>query len=51
MLALGADGVAMGSRFATTVESPLARKVKEAIVERTENDTIYGRNFDGLYAR
>lgn len=51
MLALGADGVAMGSRFATTVESPLADDVKKAVVARTESDTIYGRNFDGLYAR
>jgi enoyl-[acyl-carrier protein] reductase II len=51
MLALGADGVAMGSRFATTQESPLAHNVKEAVVARTESDTIYGRNFDGLYAR
>lgn len=51
MLALGADGVAMGSRFATTIESPLAEEIKKAVVTRTESDTIYGRNFDGLYAR
>eukprot|EP00906_Rhabdomonas_costata_P019832 RCo028855 len=51
MLALGADGVAMGSRMATTVESPLAENVKHAVVERTESDTIYGNKFDGLYAR
>lgn len=51
MLALGADGVAMGSRFATTQESPLPLNVKEAVVARSESDTIYGKNFDGLYAR
>jgi enoyl-[acyl-carrier protein] reductase II len=51
MLALGADGVAMGSRLATTVESPLAEPVKHLVVSKTENDTIYGTNFDGLGAR
>jgi enoyl-[acyl-carrier protein] reductase II len=51
MLALGADGVAMGSRLAVTQESPLAGSVKEQIVEMDENDTIYGTNFDGLGAR
>ena len=51
MLSLGADGVAMGSRLATTIESPLHENVKKAIVEHDENDTVYGKNFDGLYAR
>ena len=51
MLALGADGVAMGSRFAVTQESPLASQAKKMIIEKNENDTIYGKNFDGLYAR
>ena len=51
MLCLGADAVAMGSRFATTVESPLASNIKNEIVLKTESDTIYGKNFDGLYAR
>lgn len=32
MLSLGADGVAMGSRLAATVESPLPQNVKEAFV-------------------
>jgi len=40
-----------GSRFATTKESPLAENVKQAIVSQSESDTIYGKNFDGLYAR
>jgi enoyl-[acyl-carrier protein] reductase II len=51
MLALGADGVAMGSRLACTSESPLAETVKGEIVKRSEADTIYGTNFDGLGAR
>lgn len=56
-LSLGADAVAMGSRFATTAESPLASKIKEAIANphlnggSTESDTIYSKNFDGIPAR
>ncbi len=38
-LALGADGINMGSRFMCTVESPIHQKVKEAIVAGTELDT------------
>ncbi|MBL3668067.1 nitronate monooxygenase [Streptomyces sp. M2CJ-2] len=38
-LALGADGVNMGTRFMCTVESPIATPVKEAIVAATERDT------------
>jgi NAD(P)H-dependent flavin oxidoreductase YrpB (nitropropane dioxygenase family) len=34
--------VACGTRFATTKESPLPQNVKEAIVARSEVDTIYG---------
>ncbi|KAJ1398557.1 hypothetical protein B484DRAFT_406615 [Ochromonadaceae sp. CCMP2298] len=51
MLSLGADGVAMGSRFATTMESPRNERTKAQIVLNSEDDTIYGKNFDGLYAR
>ncbi|MGW4097081.1 MULTISPECIES: NAD(P)H-dependent flavin oxidoreductase [unclassified Mycobacterium] len=38
-LALGADGINMGSRFMCTVESAIHHKVKEAIVAGTELDT------------
>ncbi|WP_009479355.1 nitronate monooxygenase family protein [Rhodococcus sp. JVH1] len=38
-LALGADGVNMGTRFMCTVESPVAHAVKERIVANTERDT------------
>jgi NAD(P)H-dependent flavin oxidoreductase YrpB (nitropropane dioxygenase family) len=38
-LALGADGINMGSRFMCTVESPIHQKVKQAIVAGSELDT------------
>lgn len=50
-LALGADAVAMGSRMAVTQESPLAQATKEAIVRAGQDETIYGKNFDGIPAR
>lgn len=50
-LSLGADGIAMGTRLATTKESPLAGQMKEAICKSNETETIYGSNFDGIPAR
>ena len=50
-LSLGADGVAMGTRLATTQESPLAEATKQAICDSGEAQTIYGKNFDGIHAR
>lgn len=38
-LALGADGINMGTRFMCTVESPIHQRVKEQIVAATELDT------------
>ncbi|MFE5790226.1 NAD(P)H-dependent flavin oxidoreductase [Rhodococcus erythropolis] len=38
-LALGADGINMGTRFMCTEESPIHRNVKEAIVAASEVDT------------
>jgi len=38
-LALGADGINMGTRFMCTVESPIHQRVKEAIVAASETDT------------
>ncbi|KAJ5958745.1 Aldolase-type TIM barrel [Penicillium vulpinum] len=38
-LALGAEGINMGTRFMSTVEAPIHHKVKEAIVAADENDT------------
>ena len=39
-LALGAEGVNMGTRFMATQEAKIHQKVKEAIVAGTERDTI-----------
>ncbi|KAL5335804.1 hypothetical protein BJX70DRAFT_307809 [Aspergillus crustosus] len=38
-LALGAEGINMGTRFMCTVEAPVHQKVKEAIVKAEETDT------------
>ncbi|KAN0123462.1 hypothetical protein V8E52_002794 [Russula decolorans] len=40
-LALGASGINMGTRFMCTVESPIHDRIKERIVEATEQDTIH----------
>ena len=52
-ITLGADAVAMGSRFAISQESALAQQMKEIISrpDTTESDTVYGKNFDGIPAR
>lgn len=50
-LALGADGVAMGTRMAVTRESPLAEATKLAIVGSDESETLFGSKFDGIPAR
>lgn len=38
-LALGADGINMGTRFMSTIESPIHQDIKEKIVAQTERDT------------
>ena len=50
-LALGAEGIAMGTRFMTTKESPLHENYKQLSIEKGVNDTIYGIHFDGLECR
>jgi enoyl-[acyl-carrier protein] reductase II len=50
-LALGADAVSMGTRFAVTKESTLNERWKEFILKATEQDTLYGDVFDGLPGR
>jgi enoyl-[acyl-carrier protein] reductase II len=50
-LALGADGIAMGSRFATSSDSPLHQNVKETVVAKDQHATVYSKNFDGIPAR
>ncbi len=39
-LALGADGVNMGTRFCVTEEAPIHYHIKEALVKATERDTV-----------
>ena len=50
-LALGAAGVAMGTRFAATRESGLHDDMKRVITEKSQDDTIYTNHFDGMWAR
>jgi NAD(P)H-dependent flavin oxidoreductase YrpB (nitropropane dioxygenase family) len=38
-LALGADGINMGTRFMCTAEAPVHDKVKQRIVDASERDT------------
>lgn len=39
-LALGAEGILMGTRFLATKESPLHPRAKEALLSATERDTV-----------
>ena len=50
-LALGADGVAMGTRIMMTRESPLHQKYKRLSLEKDVTDTLYSRRIDGLWCR
>ena len=50
-LALGAEGVSMGSRFIVTQEAPVPLHVKQHLVERTEEDTEVTDNFTGVRCR
>ena len=50
-LSLGAEGIAMGSRFSVTKESPVHDNAKDHTLEKGIEDTIYSNKFDGLYCR
>ena len=50
-LALGAEAVAMGTRFAMTRESPLHQQTKDAVLKQSVSDTLYSKNFDGIHCR
>lgn len=50
-LALGAEGIAMGTRFMTTRESPLHENYKKLTIEKDVYDTIFSDRFDGLLCR
>jgi enoyl-[acyl-carrier protein] reductase II len=50
-LALGAEGVAMGTRFMTTKESPLHDNYKKLAIEKEVYNTIYSARIDGILCR
>lgn len=50
-LSLGASAVAMGTRFAATRESGLHPNTRQAIVSKGPEETLYSKNFDGMWAR
>lgn len=50
-LALGADAVAMGTRFASSLESPVHADTKQLIVRKEAEETIYSSNFDTFPCR
>ncbi|HNY66399.1 MAG TPA: nitronate monooxygenase [Deltaproteobacteria bacterium] len=50
-LSLGAEGVAMGTRFMTTKESPLHQNFKDLSRQKDVTDTLYSKRFDGLWCR
>ena len=50
-LALGAEGIAMGTRFMTTKESLLHENFKKLSIEKDVYDTLYSSRFDGIPCR
>jgi enoyl-[acyl-carrier protein] reductase II len=50
-LALGADGIAMGTRFMTTRESRLHANFKQLSIEKDVYDTLFSPRFDGIPCR
>lgn len=50
-LALGADAVAMGTRFAASQESPVHAVTKQMITEKSASETLYSVNFDSMGCR
>ncbi len=50
-LALGAEGVALGTRLMTTQESPLHKNFKKMSIEKDVTDTLYSTRVDGIWCR
>jgi enoyl-[acyl-carrier protein] reductase II len=50
-LSLGAGAIAMGTRFAATRESALHDDMKQVIVGKQAEETLYTKDFDGMWAR
>ncbi len=50
-LTLGAEGIAMGTRFALTQESTAHERYKQDCLKATVEDTVYDERFDGVACR
>jgi NAD(P)H-dependent flavin oxidoreductase YrpB (nitropropane dioxygenase family) len=50
-LALGAEGIAMGTRFAVTQESPIPEGLKKCYVEAKDSDAVLSAVWDGMPQR
>jgi len=50
-LSLGAEGIAMGTRFSISKESPLHDNTKNVVLGKTIEDTLYTDRFDGMDCR
>lgn len=50
-MALGAEGIAMGTRFMNTAESPVHHNAKQKSIEKGVHDTVYTDRIDGLPCR
>jgi len=50
-LALGAEGIAMGTRLAATQEAEVADTIKDTWLKATEEDTVIDPAFDGINCR
>jgi NAD(P)H-dependent flavin oxidoreductase YrpB (nitropropane dioxygenase family) len=50
-LALGAEGIAMGTRFAVTQESPIPEGLKKCYIEAKDTDAVLSAVWDGMPQR
>jgi NAD(P)H-dependent flavin oxidoreductase YrpB (nitropropane dioxygenase family) len=50
-LAYGAEGIAMGTRFMLTSDSPVAQRVKEIYLTKSVEDTVLTTQVDGIPQR
>ncbi len=50
-LALGAEGIAMGTRFAVTQESPISEGLKKCYIDAGDTDAVLSSRWDGMPAR
>ncbi len=50
-LALGAEGVGMGTRLSMTKESPVHQNTQQAEINGSVHDTMYSDRFDGISCR